>query len=252
MAQIYDKPVRLLIHDMVSSFNLRPGDKFTRQDAIEWFSEHYPRIKRGTIGCHLSRLSTNDKNRLHHNAKPHEDDLLCYLGNGVYRLYNPEADPQPLWPQAHCEANAEIDKDEPADSEIESGSSEFPLERDLRNYLEKNLCVIEPGLRLYEDEELRGVEFPVGSRRIDLLAIDADGSFVVIELKVSRGYDRVVGQIARYMAWIRENLADPGQKVRGVIVARSITEDLILASSLIPDLQLYEYEMSLSVRRVCE
>ena len=32
----------------------------------------------------------------------------------------------------------------------------------------------------------------------------------------------------RYMAWIRDNQAEAGQKVRGVIVAREISEDLLL------------------------
>jgi RecB family endonuclease NucS len=41
------------------------------------------------------------------------------------------------------------------------------------------------------------LEFPAGDRYIDILAVDAQGSFVVIELKVSRGYDRVIGQLLR-------------------------------------------------------
>jgi RecB family endonuclease NucS len=39
------------------------------------------------------------------------------------------------------------------------------------------------------------LEFSAGDRYIDILAVDAQGSFVVIELKVSRGYDRVIGQL---------------------------------------------------------
>lgn len=52
--------------------------------------------------------------------------------------------------------------------------------------------------------------------------MDANGDLVVIELKVSRGYDRVVGQLIRYVAWIKKNLAEANQQVRGVIVAREI------------------------------
>lgn len=33
-----------------------------------------------------------------------------------------------------------------------SGSTEFAYEADLKNYLAKNLHIIEPGLKLYEDE----------------------------------------------------------------------------------------------------
>ena len=73
---------------------------------------------------------------------------------------------------------------------------------------------------------------------------------VVIELKVSRGYDRVVGQLLRYMAWIQKNQAEAGQQVRGVIVAREISEDLLLACSLVPGIRLFEYEMSLKLKPV--
>lgn len=66
------------------------------------------------------------------------------------------------------------------------------------------------------EEEISGIEFPVGSRFIDILAIDSNNDYVVIELKVSRGYDRVIGQILRYMAWIRKNHAEESQKVRGM------------------------------------
>jgi hypothetical protein len=60
----------------------------------------------------------------------------------------------------------------------------------------------------------------------------------------------VVGQLMRYMAWIQKNQAEPGQQVRGVIVAREISEDLLLACSLLPAVQLFEYELSLKLNRV--
>ena len=134
---------------------------------------------------------------------------------------------------------------------IEAGqeAAQFAFERDLKNYLVKNLAVIEPGLRLYEEEGISGVEFPVGGRFIDILAVDKDGSYVVFELKVSRGYDRVVGQLLRYMSWIEQNMANP-QRVRGVIVASEITSDLRLAASRIPDVSLVEYELSFKLRPV--
>jgi endonuclease len=117
-------------------------------------------------------------------------------------------------------------------------------------YLAKNIAAIEPGLKLYEDEGITGVEFDVGGRRIDILAIDSSGALVVIELKVSKGHERVVGQLLRYIGWIKKYQAETGQRVRGLIVARSITEDLLLACSLLPDVKLVEYELSLKLRQV--
>ena len=40
-----------------------------------------------------------------------------------------------------------------------------------------------------------------------ILAIGTDGAFVVIDLKVSRGHDRPVCQLLRYMAWVRDKLS---------------------------------------------
>jgi len=61
--------------------------------------------------------------------------------------------------------------------------------------------------------------FSSSGRRIDILAVDGDGALVVIELKVSRGHDQVIGQILWYLGWIKANLAEEGQGVRGIIIA---------------------------------
>lgn len=100
------------------------------------------------------------------------------------------------------------------------------------------------------EEEITGIEFPVGNRFIDILAIDRNNNYVVIELKVSRGYDRVVGQILRYMAWIRKNHAEENQKVRGIIIAREISDDLLLACSETNNVELYEYNLSITLNKI--
>lgn len=243
---IYAKPVRILMKDMADQFALQPGQSFTRQQALDWFADHYPKIKTGTIHCHLIRLSTNAATRFHYNAKPLEDDMFFQLDGSHFRLYDPAHDPAPIH-EAKRKPGGHLAPEEDTEP---AGSAEFAYESDLRNYLAKNLPIIEPGLTLYHDEGITGIEFPVGGRFIDILAVDANGALVVIELKVSRGYDRVVGQLMRYMAWIQKNQAEPGQLVRGIIVAREISEDLLLACSLLPNVQLFEYELSLKLNPV--
>lgn len=243
---IYDKPVRLLMKDMANTFTLQPGQSFTRQQAIDWFAQQYPKIKNGTITAHLIRLSTNARSRVHYNAKPTEDDLFFQIDGSHFRLYDPNHDPPPIYG-----GSDHVGGDKPPEEEQEpQGSAEFAYESDLRHYLAKNLLVIEPGLTLYEEEGINGIEFPVGGRFIDILAVDANHDFVVVELKVSRGYDRVVGQLMRYLAWIRKHQAEPGQQVRGIIVAREISQDLLLACSLLGNVQLFEYELSLQLTQV--
>ncbi len=243
---IYDKPVRVLMRDMAETLALQPGQTFTKQQAVAWFAEHYPKIKIGTINAHLVRLSTNAESRIHYNAKPNEDDLFFQIDGSHFRLYDPNNDPAPIR-SAEDKSGGETWRQEDQEPQ---GSAEFAYESDLRNYLAKNLSIIESDLMLYEEEGINGIEFPVGGRFIDILAVDSKGDFVVIELKVSRGYDRVVGQLMRYMAWIRKNHAESGQQVRGIIVAREIGEDLLLACSLLANVELFEYELSLTLTRV--
>jgi len=248
---LYSKPVRFLMKEMASALAKSPDAIFTRQDAISWFAEKYPKIKVGTVTAHLTRLSTNARSRTHYSAKPGEDDVLYQIDGSHYRHYRPEQDPAPIWYGAAEPSKVQEGEDEEAITEPSAGG-EFAYETDLRNYLAKNLNKLEPGLRVYEEEGITGIEFPVGGRFIDILATDAKGGLVVIELKVSRGYDRVVGQLMRYVGWIKKNLADPNQGVRGLIVAREISEDLLLACSMVPDVELFEYELSLSLKRVDE
>lgn len=123
-------------------------------------------------------------------------------------------------------------------------ASEFAYETHLRDFLAKNLSVIESGLRLF------GIEFPAGGRFIDILAVDTQNRLVVVELKVSKGYDRAVGQLLRYMGWVKKHLAEPGQLVRGVIVAREISDDLRYACACVPAVALLEYQLSVAMRQV--
>jgi endonuclease len=66
---------------------------------------------------------------------------------------------------------------------------------------------------------------------------------------VSRGYDRVVGQLLRYMGWVEQNM-EPTKPVRGIIVAKEITADLKLASSRLSDVRLVEYEISFKLNLI--
>lgn len=244
---IYDKPVRLLMKDMVTDLHLEREQVLTKQQVLAWFQKHYPKVKEATVSAHLTRLSTNATSRVHYSARP-DDDLFFQIDGSRFRLFNPATDPPPIYREGNSSLSEPVtEHDEPQPSLT---SNEFAYERDLQNFLAKNLSLIEPGLRLYEEEDVNGLEFPVGGRFIDILALDSKDSYVVIELKVSKGYDRVVGQLLRYMAWISKNHAEPTQEVRGIIIARKISEDLLLACSTVPHVELFEYQLAVSLHKV--
>ena len=58
-----------------------------------------------------------------------------------------------------------------------------------------------------------------------------------------------MGQISRYMGWVKTNLAED-KGVKGVIVAKKVDEKLKYASSIIPDLSLFEYELNFKIQEV--
>ena len=208
--------------DMVKEKELKPDEMITRDEVISWFAENYPQIKKTTIAAHLLKMSTNAHSRIHYNVNLNgQDDLFFQIDSQKFRLFKPESDPNPIYSSGDDIQLEGENPDEP---------NEFAYEQDLKNFLAKNIHLLGSDMRLYEDEDINGIEFPVGGRFIDILAMDGNSDYVVIELKVSRGYDRVIGQLMRYMAWIKMNMAESGQDVKGVIVARSISEDLLLAS----------------------
>lgn len=244
---IYEKPVHALMKDMVAQLGIGPADIITRDQVWTWFQARYPKIKKSTVNSHLIRLSANAPSRVNWNFKPEDDDVFYQIDSSRFRLYDPLNDPAAIGKHNADDRQQLCD---PADSADDVSTTEFAYEHDLRDYLAKNLHLVEPGLRLYEDEGVKGIEFPAGNRYIDILAIDKNDDYVVIELKVSRGYDRVVGQLLRYVGWIQQNHANAEQKVRGVIVSREITDDLRLACSGLQHVSLFEYQLSVTLKSV--
>lgn len=247
--RIYGKTVRELFDDFFAERNLKPGEIVERTEIINWFKQKYPKIKSATVNCHCIRLATNVPDRVYYKAD-NTDDILFRVDRGIFRLFDPKTDPAPIYTKTTGENRGTALQ---LQTNQEISEQEFAYEKDLQQFLVKNLELIESGLQLYkddEDENITGLEYPAGDRFIEILTTAKSNDFVIVELKVSKGYDRVVGQLLRYMAWIKQNLANENQKVRGVIVARDITDDLILATSMIPDVTLLEYELKVSLRKI--
>lgn len=133
--------------------------------------------------------------------------------------------------------------------DIES-ESQFALEAHLEEFLSSNWSHIEWGqkLELYEFDGQVARQFPAGTWSIDFLAIDKrTKTLVVIELKRGRTSDTVIGQLMRYMAWVKENVADKEQSVSGIIVAKEIDASLKYAASLLPNVKLLTYAIDFTL-----
>ncbi|MBE7550976.1 MAG: DUF1016 family protein [Anaerolineales bacterium] len=90
-----------------------------------------------------------------------------------------------------------------------------------------------------------GIRYRTEAGEVDILCLDTRNNFVVIELKRNKAPDRVVAQVDRYIAWVEKNLAQPGQRVRGLIIAKSF--DKRLKFTLIQrrniDFWIYDYQL---------
>jgi len=127
----------------------------------------------------------------------------------------------------------------------ESNTTQFAMEKYLQAFLIENWANTDLGREFdifSENDEQVGRQFRTDTGPMDILAISKDKKkFLVVELKKGRASDRVVGQVQRYMGFIMNVLAEPGQEVHGAIIA--LEDDLRIRRALqaAPNIEFYRY-----------
>ncbi len=133
------------------------------------------------------------------------------------------------------------------DTTVESPSA-FAMEMHLEEFLVKNWAHTELGKEydiFEEDGECVGQQYETDTGPIDILAISKDKKkLLVVELKKGRASDAVVGQISRYMGYVKDELAEKGQTVHGVIIAHEDDQRFRRALSVIPNVEFHRYQVS--------
>jgi len=122
----------------------------------------------------------------------------------------------------------------------------FALEMHLEEFMYRNWDNINWGsnLKLYQTADQDGRQFPADIWSIDFLAIDQDtDDLVVIELKRGKTSDSTVGQILRYISWVKENIADENQDVRGIIIGKESEDKLEYALKDLDYIDFKSYEI---------
>ena len=76
------------------------------------------------------------------------------------------------------------------------------------------------------------------------MAISNDGNeILVVELKKGRASDSVVGQIQRYMGYVKDVLAEDNQTVSGVIIAAEDDQRIRRALSVTQNISFMKYSV---------
>lgn len=135
---------------------------------------------------------------------------------------------------------------------LDRGAQGFGLERHLQEFLRDNWSRTELGrdwaILTDESDEEVGYEYPTGVGRIDILAKHLrEPRWLVVELKRDQTSDATVGQVLRYMGWVRQHLAGGGEGVEGLVISRQDDQALRYALSAAADAthRLYEVEFRL-------
>ena len=88
--------------------------------------------------------------------------------------------------------------------------------------------------------------------RLDILAKSKDGrEYLVIELKLGRASDRVVGQLQAYMGYMQSSdYCTNGETVRGIIIGSAEDPKIRHALKVTNNIDFFVYEMQFNLRKV--
>ena len=122
----------------------------------------------------------------------------------------------------------------------------FYMESQLEDFIIQNWEESELGKKydlIYEDGDLKSQQYLTDIGKIDILAKDKnDGSYIVIELKRNQTSDDTVGQVTRYMGWVEDKLG--GGNIKGIIIAGKYDEKLYYAQKMLPNIEVFLYEVN--------
>jgi len=137
--------------------------------------------------------------------------------------------------------------------ETAENPSVFGLEKHLEEFLVKNWGTLDLAkkYKIYEEDgELVGQQYETDTGKIDILAESKDGQeLLVIELKKDEASDSAVGQILRYMGYIKEQVAEKDQVVKGLIIAYDDNIKVKRALTMVQNIEFFTYKVNFSLSK---
>lgn len=207
-----------LVGEVVSDYTFHPGEILPHRRSVHWYPKRIERTEMSQSLANATRSIGTVSN-----VTQYAEEIESLIGPSSQRAIIA------------------------ADPTIEDPSV-FALEKHLEEFLVQNWANTSLGQRydIYEvDGDLVGQQFPTDTGPLDILAISKDkAELLVVELKKGRASDSVLGQIQRYMGFVLEELAEPGQTVKGAIIA--LEDDLRIRRALkvAQNIEFYRYQVS--------
>ena len=212
-----------LVGEVISDYYYVPSGELTHRRKVEWFEQTLPR----ELMSQELKNSSGSVGTVSNITKYAEELKVLIQGKEPVEGLEPD--------------------------EIVEDPAAFALEKHLEHFLVENWSKTELGMTydIYtEDGQLVGQQYPSDTGPIDILAISKDKkTLLVVELKRGRASDRVVGQIQRYMGYVKDELAEADQQVKGVIIA--LEDDLRMrrALSVTQNIEFYRYQLSFKLNK---
>ncbi|MGU5686363.1 endonuclease NucS domain-containing protein [Aeromonas allosaccharophila] len=206
------------VGEVISDYVYQPGGPLPHRRKVNWFPQ---RLRKDELSLELKNSAGSIATVCNLSKYAQELDALL-AGNQLPTLI-------------HTDATVE-----------DPGT--FALEKHLEEFLIANWAATELGkaFDIYsEDGELVGQQYPSDTGPIDILAVSKDKQrLLVVELKRGRASDAVVGQIQRYMGYVKDELCEANQTVHGVIIALEDDLKLRRALSVTQNIEFYRYQVN--------
>lgn len=149
------------------------------------------------------------------------------------------------FPKEKAEPIVITSKDEPKEEQI----FEALEVQHYQTLLHRNFHRLLPNLKYFDEEGQVPKNGQYDTQTVgimDMLCIDENGNFVVIEIK-RQATDKTIGQILRYMGWTKEELCKDGQTVSGIIVAERKDIYLEFAMKIIPTVNFLKLGLTITL-----
>jgi len=212
------------VGEVVGGYTYVPDGVLPHRRKVRWFPQVLQRSSmseglRGSLGGALTIIGPDSITR-------HREEIDRLLGGGAPTVVT-TTDP---------------DVEDPVAFAMEKHLEDFLVRNWQQTTLSSQFEIVSEG------DEFIGQQFPTDVGPIDILAVSKDKSrLLVIELKRGRASDVVVGQLARYMGFVKGKVAEPHQTVEGLVIALQNDNKLRWALSAVPNVRFLRYQITFNL-----